>query len=255
MAMKRTLGVAAVGLLTALSLLGISPASSAAAAPRTVPKASEKVTAVDFQLQAVNAVSDAYHIPTTPGVHYILGDAITFTSTVTESNGHVPRGVVTFSAPGATKRACQKVAVFRSGAAWIAWCHMTYAQAGSYTVSAQYVGADKSHKLSSENVAVSAEHANIRGTVVTALTQATNVYFSAYVDESSILDPGGTVDFSSDGLACSAGVVDNTPNQVPGYADCSIAYTRAGTYSVSATLHAANGLTATSAYQVVVSSS
>jgi hypothetical protein len=252
--MRRAFVATAVGLALALFLVGLFSATMAEAAPRTVPTASEKVSAVDFQLQGVDAVADVYHIPKAPGVNYVVGDAITFTATVTESNGHVPRGVVTFFAPGATKRACQKVVVFRNGTAWIAWCHITYALAGSFTVSAQYVGADKSHKLSSENVTVSAEHANIRGTVVTAWTQATDVYFSAYVDESSILDPGGTVEFSSDGLACNANVVDNTPNQIPGYADCNVFYSRGGTYPVTATLHAANGLTATSLYQVVVSS-
>ncbi|MGD0284807.1 MAG: Ig-like domain repeat protein [Acidimicrobiales bacterium] len=253
--MRRAFAATAGGLAVALTLAGLLPAGTVAAAPRTVPTAFEKLSAVDFQLQAVDAVADVYRIPKTPGVNYVVGDAITFTATVTESQGRAPRGTVSFSAPGATRSACQKVAVFRNANSWIAWCHITYAQTGTFTVSAQYVGADKSHRLASERITVSPEYGNIRGAVVTPWTQATDVYFSAYVDESSILDPGGTVEFSSDGLACSANVVDNTPNQIPGYADCNVFYSRAGTYQVTATLHAANGLTAATSFTVDVSSS
>ena len=250
--MRRAFGATAVGLVLAPFLLGLV---AAAGAPQMVPTAREKVSAIDYLLQAAalaNLLGAGFQTP--PSVHFVVGDAITFKATVTESKG-TPKGTVSFSAPGAYSGACQSVRVIHQAAS----CDLQYMRPGSFAVNVRYSGSDKSHAFSSERITVSPEGGNItaqlESTVVgNPVTLGTDAYFSTKVSETSILDPGGTVEISSDGESCTASVLANPA--APAGADCQINYADPGlfgaNYNVTATLHAANGVTATTSFPVFI---
>ena len=250
MTMRRVLVATSVGLLVAIFPLRLP---AALATSRPVPKASEYVSAIDHTLQAVESVNAVNGFLTPSTVHYVVGDAITFI--VSEASGHVPKGTVSFSVPGSYGGACQSVRVV----ALAARCQIRYMNAGPFTVTARYLGSDTSHAVSSKSITVSRETgfitAQLNSTVVgNPATLGTDAYFSAKVSETSILDPGGSVEFSSQSLHCTASVAASPG--APAQADCQIDYPDPGQFGanhkVSATLRAGNGVTATTSFPIFV---
>lgn len=164
-----------------------------------------------------------------------VGTAVTYTATVTGGSG-TPTGSVTFKDGSSPISSCGTSGVVALNSSGIATCTVTYASAGSHTITAPY-GGSASYGAAAGN----ALSETIAGTSTTALASnydpvATGVpvtYTATVTGSGSV--PTGTVTFK-DGNApiSSCGTAGVVTLGSGGIATCTVTYTSAGSHSITA---------------------
>ncbi len=190
-----------------------------AAAGNTVSQSVVLLTPTDTVTSAQN--------PTT------IGHALTYTATVTGA-GSTPTGTVTFKDGGVAIAGCGTAGAVTLSAG-VATCSVTYASAGSHTITAAYSG-DSNYIAAAGNTLTETVLSTSSTTVAAnynPVAANASVTFTATVTGSGAT-PTGSVTFQSGGIAISGCGSSGTVTLSGGVATCTVSFATAGSRSITA---------------------
>jgi hypothetical protein len=158
-----------------------------------------------------------------------IGQAVTFTATVTPVNSPAPTGTVAFTSNGTAITGCTAVTLPASGKAT---CATTFNTAGTYSIVATYSG-DSNYDGSTSPTLSQVVNQNTSTTSLASSLNPSNtgqaVTFTATITPATAT---GTVGFTSNGTTLTG---CGTVTVAAGSAACNATFNTAGTYSIVAT--------------------
>ncbi len=163
----------------------------------------------------------------------LLGGQVVYTATVSGSGG-TPTGSVTFEDGGTAISSCGTNGVVGLSGG-IATCSITYAAAGSHSITAAYSG-DANYSSAAGNTLTQVVRTSSSSTVTAnynPVAVGAQVVFTATVTGSGGT-PTGPVTFEDGGVAISGCGSSGVVSLSSGVATCTVSYSSAGTHSITA---------------------